>query len=79
MGVKLTVQTVLIIVLLFAASFWLEYRREQKYTEWNMDTKTLADYTVRMEIPARAYDHFVKNIDPTMAKNPKESINYRFK
>ena len=63
----------------FAASFWLEYRREQKYTEWNMDTKTLADYTVRMEIPARAYDHFVKNIDPTMPKNPKESINYRFK
>ena len=44
-----------------------------------MDTKTLADYTVKMEIPRQAYDFFVTEIDPTLAKNPKESVNYRFK
>ena len=78
-GTKLTVQTIIIIVLLMVASYYFRVRGSEQYKQWDKDTKTIADYTVKLEIPKRAYDYFLKEEEPKRRKFPQESTNYRFK
>ena len=36
----------------------------KKFHEWDGETTTIADYTVKYEIPEVEYEHYMKNILP---------------
>jgi hypothetical protein len=54
---------------------YFRYRTKKQYKKWDMNTKTIADYTIHFKIDERFYDHYKQTVYPD---DPHESVNYGF-
>ena len=67
-------------VLFLLAMAMMIKRSSEQYTEWDLNTTTISDYTVRYQIPENLYNYYSNSVYPQeVGGDPKESKIYSFK
>jgi len=54
---------------------WFKNKTKKAYKKWDLNTKTIADYTLHYKIDERLYEHYEKEI---FQHENHENINYGF-
>ena len=63
-------ESVLIILILLAYFYITQSSLEKKYKEWDKKTTTIADYSLKLELPQKLYDDFILNDYKDSSENP---------
>ena len=54
-------ETVIVILILLIYFHYTHISLEKKYKEWDKKTTTIADYSLKLELPQKLYDDFILN------------------
>lgn len=83
------IQIIITSLVYLAGIFWIRWKTKKRYEEWDINTTTISDYTVRYEIPYQVYHSFISrriedhelgsNRSDVSAQFEKESTIYAFK